>query len=1466
MMKHRVFRSLLSIMLLLSLFSPALSFGENSEQITTSDSMIESTSDLADLTDAESSSEVVADTEDSEEGYSTEEPQEQETVEESSEEEAVPNDIQLEGVRSPGSLNDRVEVTEWGIYDNSDTRLSTSNPANSDQGYIFKFKWEISDASTIRIQPNDYFTLTLPQNEGTLPDKSDASGSWVALNSTATTPIMTELADGSVAKIGEWYVEGTPESNYTIQQIRVQFTNEVGKVIDISGEFNLGHGGLKNYTLKAGIQNVAFGNSTQQIYFNARQLDPSSGHSYKNAENSGNNSIKYSLPINLSAPVELGGDMIRERDNGIGTYWGVDPVNPDHDWGEYATDALGIFMEDELESGATLGNITITAETRIPILFPFTEQQPYDGSKHRGGITASDSAYLSYVLFDTGRGPEYRTSPTSEMWQKPTQETSFDRVYQESGESKTAFRERVKARDYQYGAYYDEQAKQYTLMVYFGDISRADNEQYKLKKYSDLTDQKYASSGRMVKGTNIPVLNFAVKSADHLIKNGYYSEKDRELLEDYYTLTFGESNVFGGQISTYNVSFNVNYPPETASGEKSNTGIFDQSNDRVLPWEGRRHERSATSWLSNPYSSIQLQSNQAAVLKFDENNRPMNGVKFGLQKKTEGNWEDVEVEYATGPINVPVKVVDSEGHPVVEMQTLEGGSVTGALVDGTYRFVELETPAGYDKMRSPNFDETVNQVVSEEFLIPAAGNGSTRYVRNVSAPSYTVFHYVQKEGAGTSSPADFELKYQETKHGETNSEVIAQDRKLSGYSYLAGHPLEVKQGTVNADGSLVLALYYQIDKSVAAFSIDKLDNAQHSPMPSYDIRGDPLGPEKTVMFDIYFYNGEWDEAHIRGTHPENDPNHYWERLVIDGEPVTVTTDAEGRIQDSRVDLVKSRTDTGEVQYLHTFALVEKQTYKEYELPDRNSGTKNTYWIVFTQETANNLDAQISHVAGVDLSGELEEWQLSGKVNDRFAIFNRKDTNYWWLYKEDMSGKRLPSYDENGNSLPEKVSFQLYKYDDPTWTYAPGDYSPADDRAWAIMEGFTYTTNEDGRIVGEHDLPVSGGPYALVETSTYSNYHCPNPRQAYWILWDGGGLSSHGTNNPGANYISKGSYALRNETATKTALYKADKNTKYAMPSNDRQQVVFKYYKFVGDWNAGETPNNSTDLTNTTRWLPLINPDFEVTDPSEEKFLFKTDDQGRLTKINDLFVGGPWGETYAIQEVQTYDGYRMNREDYWIVYVKHQTIGDDATPFVVDGMDRVPWTYSFMAPLDLGNPFKEFVLLNESYQYPTLRFTKENEKNEPLGNVQFELYAGKSDGNWAQDSKDPNAPETFWDLSQPYRTATSSFSGAVLLERLEPGRYLLIETKTAKGYQLPQGEWLITVEENNNEIKITDIRARDGTSPPAFRVDNGAYYLPNYRKHVLPKAGGYMRLIVVAVGIVLLGVGAIVSQNDKKKKR
>lgn len=307
MMKHRVFRSLLSIMLLLSLFSPALSFGENSEQITTSDSMIESTSDLADLTDAESSSEVVADTEDSEEGYSTEEPQEQETVEESSEEEAVPNDIQLEGVRSPGSLNDRVEVTEWGIYDNSDTRLSTSNPANSDQGYTFKFKWEISDASTIRIQPNDYFTLTLPQNEGTLPDKSDASGSWVALNSTATTPIMTELADGSVAKIGEWYVEGTPESNYTIQQIRVQFTNEVGKVIDISGEFNLGHGGLKNYTLKAGIQNVAFGNSTQQIYFNARQLDPSSGHSYKNAENSGNNSIKYSLPINLSAPVELGG-------------------------------------------------------------------------------------------------------------------------------------------------------------------------------------------------------------------------------------------------------------------------------------------------------------------------------------------------------------------------------------------------------------------------------------------------------------------------------------------------------------------------------------------------------------------------------------------------------------------------------------------------------------------------------------------------------------------------------------------------------------------------------------------------------------------------------------------------------------------------------------------------------------------------------------------------------------------------------------------------------------------------------------------------------------------------------------------------------------------------------------------------------------------------------------------------------
>ena len=1358
------------------------------------------------------------------------------------------------------ALTNRVQVTEWGIYDTGNEKLTTSNPAISDKAYTLKFNWQIANTAENPVQPGDYFTLLIPQNEGTLDDQSDANGHWHVNSSVSATPIMVTI-EGVSVKIGEWFIEASPEHNYTTQQVRIQFTSGVSHLTasTISGtDFNIGDQALKNYTVKAGIQKVAFGGLTQQIYFNAREVSPANAYSYKNAMSAGTNSIQFSIPVNLPTGNELGGDVFDEKVNPK-TGWYYDAENPQYGWGEHATDVQGIYVEDELDAGATLGSIMISATTRVPIMFPFTEKNPYDGTKMAGGLTSSAPAYESYVLFDGGKGPEYRTSNGTGMRQKPTQATSFDKIVQKNDESKEAFKARVKARDYQYGIYYDAPSQKSTVMVYFGDVFNGNNEVNKLKKLSDLTSQKYASSGRNVRGTGIPVLDFAVQAADYLIKNGFYTEADRTLIEDYFTLTYGDSNVIGGQAPIFNISLTVRYPPETASEEKKNTVNFYQSSPKVVN-ESNPQSRSISTWLNNPYSSIQLQSNEAILFKFDEKKNPMSGVRFGLQKFNGTTWQTITgKEYTTDVITVPVAVKDSEGNIKIEQQNLEGGILTGVLDNGTYRFIELESPTDYDKTLSPNYDAAAKAVVSERFTLPHSGNAPIRYVTNVSAPLYTVLHYVQKQAGSSSGQADFDLKYQETLKAQTDVAVTAKERTFAGYRYIPEHALEVKTGVVKSDGSLVLKLYYQIDTTVSPFSINKVD-MNGNPMPSYNNRGDPLGAEKTVTFDVYVYNANW--AGVRTTHPEEEAgkeekDRTWKRLVIAREPVTITTDANGKIRDSRIEL------TNQAGALQTFALVEKQTYQGYKLPDEDSATKNIYWIVFTTNDSGKTDAKISDVVGIGLNGKKNPG--AGKADGEPFIKNKKKG--WEIYKEDMLGNPMPSFNSEGDSLDEQVTFQLYKYIGNWGANAPANTSPADKNAWRLLEGYTYTTDSNGMLIGENDIPLSG-THALVETSTYSDFHCPSAIQSYWVLWESGFINNYGTNPLGVNSLSENgfSFALKNERATATTIYKADAVTKRAMPSDEKQSVAFKYYKYIGGWTGGEGPKTNQDLTDTTKWTPLINPEYNVTDPSEDKFLFETDEQGRLTKINEVFTGI---NTYAIQEVKTYDGYQLDDQAYWIAYVKHKIESDKTTPLIVGDIAYVQPgsdpSYPYLRPGAVDNPFNEFVLTNKAYQYPTLRFHKENEVRDPLGNVEFSLYAGRPDGNWETDSEDTAAENTYWNMQEPYRTAKSSLSGLVEMERLEPGRYLLVETKTADGYQLPQGEWVITVEEVNGEIKITEIRARDGTSPPAFRIDNGNYYLPNYQKTTLPRAGGYLRLFLVVVGIVLLGSVVLVFQNRKDGK-
>jgi hypothetical protein len=109
---------------------------------------------------------------------------------------------------------------------------------------------------------------------------------------------------------------------------------------------------------------------------------------------------------------------------------------------------------------------------------------------------------------------------------------------------------------------------------------------------------------------------------------------------------------------------------------------------------------------------------------------------------------------------------------------------------------------------------------------------------------------------------------------------------------------------------------------------------------------------------------------------------------------------------------------------------------------------------------------------------------------------------------------------------------------------------------------------------------------------------------------------------------------------------------------------------------------------------------------------------------------------------------------------------------------------------------------------------------------------------------------------------------VAFEKLLPtGDYMLVETKTNPGYQLPLGQWLIQVEVGQApEISIT---ARGDHLPPAFAPDgSGGLAVINYPLFAMPRAGmsSFTLLLATAGGAALLGGAGFFAFGGIRRKR
>jgi len=175
------------------------------------------------------------------------------------------------------------------------------------------------------------------------------------------------------------------------------------------------------------------------------------------------------------------------------------------------------------------------------------------------------------------------------------------------------------------------------------------------------------------------------------------------------------------------------------------------------------------------------------------------------------------------------------------------------------------------------------------------------------------------------------------------------------------------------------------------------------------------------------------------------------------------------------------------------------------------------------------------------------------------------------------------------------------------------------------------------------------------------------------------------------------------------------------------------------------------------------------------------------------------------------------------------------------------------------------------------FIKTDEKGNPLEGVQFQLYEcmdsvdGVAPSGHVHSLLATNDPGCCWDVNNPIRTAASEADGTVLFSGLVTGQYMLAETSTVTGYQLPMGQWLLTVD---SVVGTVDIEGRGNPLPPAFKSVPGTdglgnpitiLKLPNYPKWTMPSAGGVGTILYTIGGIMLVGAAVILLIVFRKKK-
>lgn len=747
-------------------------------------------------------------------------------------------------------FSNQVTVKDWNILDAANNPISTTNPANPYGDYKFNMTWDLNLPYPQVIKTGDYFVLKVPKNADI--------GRWNAL-AVGWMP----FKDGLNNVYGEWCIVNDGDDR---NEIHVRFGENANNYSQITGiSLTSGEAALKSYTMKGITQEVSFAGIPKQITFNQHSMTALTNYDSKYFANASDQRALWNITVNNAGAAQLAGDELLfnfGQWHPDGTYTPPDPYWQTADWGKAFTDKNNVYVEDLLDPGAYIEALYIKAQAVTPTDLP--------ASGSRGGAAGYVPAFDSYLLMDFGGDLKYREDGhigTDDI-QPPTRQTSFSRVYQNPGETYDEFKARLQP--YQYGIYDipGSSPNQQKVVINFGKIGKNGDH----KRYLDLTDTPY--SGKVINGKAIP--NYAVQAATNCIKNGYYTEADRDRLEEYFTEVYGEHNVIDGQVGRFVVELLAKYPPNDP---------IDKTNKVQITMDGVTEERDASGKLNNPSAEVVVSPNAGRLYKYDiDTNAMIQGAQFKLQYADGPQWKD----YTPTDGGPPLRTTNQEGY--VEYRNLP---------PGTYRFYEVAAAPGYSLKNSMNYEADLKTCVSGTFTIYALNqNGEKLYLWNkkMDPTQYKVEHYLeQPDGSYQIVTADTQ-----THTAEAGDVVSATANDYSPtHTFDPTVPGTLQSATVLPDGSLVLKLYYRLNaKDFVFYKVDQ----NRTPM-------------ENVEFYLYKCKKSGESGHTHSPIDAPVATNCWDT----DNPIIILSVSNGKV-------IFSGLGTGE------YLLVENKTKPGFELP------------------------------------------------------------------------------------------------------------------------------------------------------------------------------------------------------------------------------------------------------------------------------------------------------------------------------------------------------------------------------------------------------------------------------------------------------------------------------------------------------------------------------------------------------